>query len=88
MEDLFIPTLHTFENNNIFTGSYGLLRFKITPEITMKTPKEVDMDASSMKVVCWLGLYRYEISLLEGERIFPLSTQGREDMILWLKEQV
>ena len=28
MEDLFLPTLHTFENNNIFTGSWGELRFR------------------------------------------------------------
>ena len=49
MEPLFIPTLHTFENNNIFTGSWGALRYKITPSIVMATPKEVNMAQSSMK---------------------------------------
>ena len=48
MEELFLPVLHSFENNNVFTGSYGALRFKVTPAITMKNPKEVDMEASSM----------------------------------------
>ena len=86
MEDLFIPTLHTFENNNIFTGSWGQLRFKVTPAITMKTPKEVDMVASSMKAEFWHGLFCYEKSEIEGERIFPLSPEGREEMIAWLKE--
>ena len=86
MEDLFIPTLHTFENNNIFTGSWGMLRFKITPAITMKTPKEVDMEASSMKAELWHGLFCYEKSEIEAEREFPLSIEGREDMIAWLKE--
>ena len=40
MEELFLPVLHSFENNNVFTGSYGALRFKVTPAITMKNPKE------------------------------------------------
>lgn len=87
MEELFIPTLHTFENNNIFTGSHGLLRFKITPDIIMSTPKEVDMEASSMKAEFWHGLLCYEKSEIEGEQIFPLSDQGREDMIAWLKSK-
>ena len=86
MEDLFIPTLQTFENNNIFTGSWGMLRFKITPAITMKTPKEVDMEASSMRAELWHGLFCYEKSEIEAEREFPLSIEGREDMIAWLKE--
>ena len=86
MEDLFIPTLHTFENNNVFTGSWGLLRFKITPSITMKTPKEVDMEASSMKAEYWHGLFCYEKSEIEAEQVFPLSEEGRSDMYRWLKE--
>ena len=88
MEDLFIPTLHTFENNNVFTGSWGMLRFKITPAITMKTPKEVDMEASSMKAEYWHGLFCYEKSEIEAEQVFPLSEEGREAMYHWLKEHV
>ena len=86
MEDLFIPTLHTFENNNVFTGSWGLLRFKITPSITMKTPKEVDMEASSMKAEYWHGLFCYEKSEIEDGQVFPLSEEGRSDMYRWLKD--
>ena len=84
MEDLFLPTLHTFENNNIFTGSWGQLRFKITPSITMKTPKEVDMEASSMKAEYWHGLFCYEKSEIEAEQVFPLSEEGREELRQWL----
>lgn len=85
MKELFIPTLHTFENNNIFTGSWGLLRFKITPNITMRTPKEVDMEASSMTAEYWHGLYCYEKSEIEGTETFPLSDQGHRDLYDWLK---
>jgi len=86
MEDLFLPTLHTFENNNVFTGSWDMLRFKITPSITMKTPKEVDMEASSMKAEYWHGLFCYEKSEIEAEQVFPLSEEGREAMRQWLKD--
>ena len=86
MQDLFLPTLHTFENNNIFTGSWGNLRFKITPSIVMRTPKEVDMEASSMKAEYWHGLFCYEKSEILGEEVFPLSEEGKHAMYLWLKE--
>lgn len=85
MQDLFLPTLHTFENNNIFTGSWGRLRFKITPSITMLTAKEVNFEASSMKAEYWYGLFCYEKSEILGEQTFPLSETGRHEMYLWLK---
>ena len=85
-KDLFVPTLHTFENNNIFTGSWGMLRFKITPNVIMATPKEVDLEASSMKAEFWHGLFCYEKSEIEEEKVFPMSHEGRQEMIDWLKE--
>ena len=69
MEELFLPVLHSFENGNVFTGSLGLLRFKITPQITMKTPKEVDFEASSIRAEYWHGLCCYEKSQIEGEAV-------------------
>ena len=88
MSEIFLPVLHSFENNNVFTGSCGLLRFKVTPSIEMKTPKEVDMEASSMKCEYWHGLFCYEKSNMEGERVFPLSEEGKADMLAWLTEHI
>ncbi len=88
MAELFLPTLHTFENNNVFTGSLGNLRFKITPSIVMRTPKEVNMEESSMKAEFWHGPFCYEKSEIEGERVFPLSPEGRQNMYRWLSGQV
>ena len=65
MEPLFIPTLHTFAMKNLFTGSFGNLRFRIKPDVVMATPKEVDFDQSSMFVEYWHGLYCYEKSEME-----------------------
>ena len=88
MEELFIPTLHTFAMKNLFTGSYGMLRFRIKPDVIMATPKEVDFEQSTMYVEYWHGLYCYEKSEMEGNETFPLTDEGREQMILWLKSKV
>lgn len=88
MEELFIPTLHTFAMKNQFTGSYGMLRFRIKPDVIMATPKEVDFGQSSMFVEYWHGLYCYEKSEMEGSETFPLTEEGRQSMIDWLKSKV
>lgn len=88
MADIFIPTLHTFENNNIFTGSCGLLRFRIQPTVVMATPKEVDMEASSIRCEYWHGELCYELSEMEAERVFPMSEEGRAEMKAWLENSV
>lgn len=87
-QDLFLPTLHTFENNNIFTGSWGNLRYKVTPEIVMATPKEVNLEESSMKAEYWHGPFCYEKSEIEGEQVFPMSPEGREAMRQWFIEHI
>ena len=86
--DIFLPTLHTFAMNNIFTGSWGMLRFRAVPKVVMKTPKEVDMEASSITVEYWHGLFCYEKSEMEGSETFPLTDQGRADMIAWLESRI
>ena len=88
MEELFIPTLHTFAMKNLFTGSYGMLRFRIKPDVIMATPKEVDFDQSTMFVEYWHGLFCYEKSEMEGSETFPLTEEGRQNMIDWLKSKV
>lgn len=85
--DIFIPTLHTFAMNNIFTGSWGLFRFRIAPQVVMRTPKEVDMEQSSMKAEFWHGVFCYEKSEMEGEKTFPMSEEGRAAMKAWLEKQ-
>ena len=86
--DIFLPTLHTFAMNNIFTGSWGMLRFRAVPTVVMKTPKEVDMEASSITAEYWHGLFCYEKSEMEGKETFPMSEEGRLALKQWLEEKV
>ena len=88
MADLFLPTLHTFAMNNVFTGSYGLLRFKIKPNVVMATAKEVDFDQSTIFCQFWHGLLCYEKSEMEGEATFPLTEEGRLALQQWLLDHI
>ncbi len=88
MEELFLPTLHTFAMNNIFTGSLGLFRFRAAPNVIMKTPKEVDMEQSTIHVEYWHGLFCYEKSTMEGEETFPMTEEGRSAMKKWLEDRI
>lgn len=88
MAEIFIPTLHTFAMKNTFTGSLGMLRFRVEPKVVMRTPKEVDFEASSIFVQYWHGLYCYEKSEMEGEATFPMSQEGRESLIQWLESKL
>ncbi len=88
MAELFLPTLHTFAMNNVFTGSFGLLRFRIKPNVVMATPKEVDFQESSILVEYWHGLFCYEKSEMEGSETFPMTEEGRTGIYNWLMEKI
>ena len=88
MADIFLPTLHTFAMKNPFTGSCGAFRFRAVPNVVKKTPKEVDMEASSITVEYWHGPFCYEKSEIEGSGTFPMTEEGRLSMKAWLEERV
>ncbi len=85
MAEIYIPTLHTFAMNNSFTGSCGNLRFKIVPKVEKKTPKEVDMENSTIEAEYWYGPFCYEKSEIAEKRTFPMSEDGRSELKAWLE---
>ena len=87
MAELFIPTLHTFAMNNIFTGSCGAFRFRATP-VVEKSGKEVVFDKSCIEAEFWHGPFCYEKSEMEGKKTFPMSEEGRLAMKSWLEENI
>jgi len=88
MADIYIPTLHTFAMENPFTGSCGLFRFKITPNVVKATPKEVDFAQSTIQAEYWHGLFCYEKSEIEATEVFPMTEEGRAEMKAWLEANV
>ncbi len=88
MEELFLPTLHWFAMDNIFTGSMGAFRFRAKPEVVMATAKEVDFEKSRIHCEFWHGPFCYEKSEMEGAQDFPMSEEGRADMLSWLTARI
>ena len=88
MDKLFIPTLHSFAMNNIFTGSCGAFRFRAKPNVVMATAKEVDFNESTILAQFWHGPYCYEKSEMEGENTFPMTEEGRLSLKSWLEAHI
>ncbi len=88
MKEVFIPTLHTFAMDNIFTGSCGEFRFRIKPEVVKATAKEVDFNQSTIVAEYWHGPFCYEKSVMEGKETFPMTEEGRANMKKWLEENI
>ena len=89
MNELFIPTLHTFAMNNIFTGSCGAFRFRVKPEVVKQEgSKEVDFSQSTIVAEFWHGPFCYEKSEMEGKEVFPMSEEGRAAMKQWLEANI
>ncbi len=88
MKEVFLPTLHWFAMQNLFTGSCGEFRFRAAPNVIMATAKEVDFESSTIKAEFWHGPFCYEKSEMEGERSFPMSEAGRLEMKDWLEENI
>ena len=87
MAEIFLPTLHTFAMNNIFTGSCGAFRFRVKPNV-VKNGKEVNMEESSIFAQFWHGPFCYEKSEMEGENTFPMSQEGWMALKSWLEENI
>lgn len=89
MGELFIPTLHTFAMNNIFTGSFGALRFRIVPDVVkLEGSKEIDFAQSTIMAEFWHGPYCYEKSEMEGKEVFPMTEEGRTALQGWLEANI
>lgn len=88
MSIIYLPVFHHFENGNIFTGSCGNFRYKITPTVVMATQKEVDHAASSIQAEYWHGPLCYELSEIEEAQVFPMSEQGRTELLDWLEARL
>ena len=88
MAELFIPTLHTFAMENLFTGSCGMLRFRLKPQVVKASAKEVDFENSTIDAEYWHGPFCYEKSEVEGRETFPLTEEGIAAMKAWLESKI
>ena len=76
MNEIFLPTLHSFENHNNFSGRFGKLRFYLYPQ------------ESTILAKIWHGLFCIEKSDIEAECELPMTQEGIEEMRVWLYAHV
>ena len=88
MADIYIPTIHSFAMENIFTGSCGVMRFRLAPNVVKASAKEVDFGSSSITAELWHGPFCYEMSTVEMAQTFPMSEEGRANMKSWLESNI
>ncbi len=74
MDEIYLPTLHAFENGNAFSGSSGPLRFMLTPTDT------------AIHAELWHGKLCYEKSTMEKTEDFEMTKEGIEKIRAWLME--
>ncbi len=72
MDELFLPVLSHFKNDNVWTASKGRLRYRVTPE------------GEEFRVEIWEGPWEHDLSQIETEERFPLSEAGIGEMRQWL----
>ncbi len=85
---IYLPTLHSFAMENSFTGSCGLLRFKLTPQVVKSGSRELNMEESSILAQIWHGQFCLEKSEIEKEARFPMSEEGRSALLSFLEANV
>ena len=88
MADIYLPTLHAFAMDNIFTGSWGAMRFRAVPNVVKASAKEVDFASSSITAELWHGPYCYEMSTVEKCETFPMTEEGKLHMKAWLEANI
>ena len=73
-----LPHVSWFENNNPYTECHYLFHYIIIPDVKGET----------MTVKIWHSEFCYEKSVDEitDERTFPMTSEGRNDMIEYIRQ--
>lgn len=75
-EEIFVPVLRYFQNGNAFSGSFGLLRFLLTP------------NGENIDVKVWHGKFCQEKSKIENEASFEMSDSGISEIKDYLQRNI
>lgn len=75
MEQLYLPVVSHFQNQNIWTASIGALSYKVTPA------------EETLQVETWRGPWCYELSQVEERAEFPLTEEGIGALRNWLVDR-
>ncbi|MCD8384533.1 MAG: hypothetical protein LUC39_06195 [Clostridiales bacterium] len=83
----YITNLHSWINGNAFYGSFREMRFLIKPTAVLDKVSGEPLPESRVDVLVWKGEYCLEESEVLNQATFPLTEEGREQVITWMEEQ-
>lgn len=74
-----LPKIMWFQNGNDYTECHYKFHYRIIPDVADE----------SMKVVIWHGFFCYDKSKDEivSERTFPMTAEGRDEMIEYIRNE-
>lgn len=81
----YLPNLHTFQNENVFYGSFQGLRFRV--QSTKRKPEGAEEEQWGMAVLSWYGEFCLEESEVVAEDWFPMTEEGYQQVLDWLEGQ-
>lgn len=81
---IFIPNLYAFLNNNAYFGSKGDLRFRIRGVLAGAEGEE---QTPVLEAWIWYGKNSLENSNVDAQRDFPLTEEGRTELLAWLEQK-
>lgn len=83
----YLTNLHSWSNGNAFYGSLRAMRFLVRPTVLRDKGTGELLPESKIEVLVWKGEYCLEESEVLAQAEFPLTEEGREQVIEWLEEQ-
>lgn len=76
-QDLFLPVLSHFENENFWTASGGRMRYRVDPV------KGEEDHPPTLTAQVWEGPWRLQDSTVEETKSFPMTEEGLEEVRAW-----
>lgn len=83
----YLTNLHSWSNGNAFYGSFRIMRFLVKPTAVRDKESGELKPESKVEAFVWKGEYCMEESEILNQAEFPLTEEGREQVIEWLEEQ-
>ena len=86
LKPIMLPTMLFWENENTWYGSKGTARFFLQTQKVEDAPE--GQPDRIFRAQVWRGPFTKALSEIVAEETFPLTEEGREAMIRYLKEHI
>ena len=83
----YLTNLHSWTNGNAFYGSLRAMRFLVKPTVVRDKESGELQPESKVEAFVWKGEYCMEESEILAQAEFPLTEEGREQVLVWWEEQ-